>query len=94
MGIYNNGTIFGIRIYNFNEDEFSNTLFEEKYDEVMSYQQMREAYIFYNILYDKKDIHFKIYTESISTYNSNNKEKIMMWYPISLNEFLEKFESS
>ena len=91
MGIYSNGTIFGIRIYNFNDDEFSNTLFEEKYDEVMSYHQMREAYLFYTILYDKKDIHFKIYTESISTYNSNNKEKIMMWYPLSLDDFLEKF---
>jgi hypothetical protein len=121
MGIYNNGTIFGIRIYNFNEDEFSNILFEEKYDEIMSHEQMREAYLFYAILhlctfktptkwavmteqcdadcafkirnsvYDKKDIHFKIYTESISTYDSNNKEKIMMWYPLSLDNFLEKF---
>ena len=47
MGIYSNGSIFGIQIYNFNEDDLSNILFEEKYDEVMSYHQMREAYLFY-----------------------------------------------
>jgi hypothetical protein len=34
MGIYTNGSIFGISIYNFNDDDLSNTLFEEKYDEV------------------------------------------------------------
>ena len=91
MGIYAGDRIFGIRIYNFNDDDFSNTLFEEKYDEIMSNEQMREAYLFYTILNDKKDIHFKIYTESISTYDNNNKEKVMMWYPLSLNDFLEKF---
>ena len=91
MGIYSNGSIFGIQIYNFNDNDFSNILFEEKYDEVMSYQQMREAYIFYNILYDKKDIHFKIYTECSSTLNPYNKEIFMEWYPMSLDTFLEKF---
>ena len=40
MGIYNHGSIFGIRIYNFNDDDFANILFEEKYDEIMSYGQM------------------------------------------------------
>jgi len=91
MGIYSNGTIFGIRIYNFNEDDLSNTLFEEKYDEIMSHEQMREAYLFYAILYDKKDVFFKIYTECISTIDINNKERIMMWYPLSLDGFLENF---
>jgi hypothetical protein len=89
MGIYNNGNIFGIRIYNFN-DEISNTLFEEKYYEIMTHEQMREAYLFYTILNDKKDVFFKIYTECITTYGIN-KEKCMMWYPLSLNHFLEKF---
>jgi hypothetical protein len=37
MGIYNNGSIFGIRIYNFNDDDIANILFEEKHDEIMSY---------------------------------------------------------
>jgi hypothetical protein len=47
MGIYNNGNIFGI-IFN---DEISNTLFEKKYDEIMTHEQMREAYLFYTILH-------------------------------------------
>jgi hypothetical protein len=88
MGIYSNGSIFGIQIYNFNEDDVSNILFEEKYDEVMSYHQMREAYIFYSILYDKNNIHFKIYTECSSTYG---KGTYFNWSPMSLNLFLEKF---
>ena len=32
MGIYSNGKIFGLRIY-FNDNDFANTLFEEKYYE-------------------------------------------------------------
>ena len=88
MGIYSNGDIFGIQIYNFNEDDVSNILFEEKYDEVMSYHQMREAYIFYSILYDKNNIFFKIYTECGSTYGEGS---YFNWSPMSLNLFLEKF---
>ena len=91
MGIYANGSIFGISIYNFNDDDFSNTLFEEKYDEIMSHEQMREVYLFYNELNDKNNLFFKIYTECSSTLNTYNKEQFMMWYPISLNVFLEKF---
>jgi hypothetical protein len=55
MGIYSNGNIFGVQIYNFNDDDISNILFEEKYDEVMSYIQMREAYLFYTNLNDKNN---------------------------------------
>ena len=91
MGIYSNGSIFGIQIYNFNDNDFSNILFEEKYDEVMSYHQMREAYLFYTNLNDKNEIHFKIYTECSSTLNPYNKEIFMEWYPMSLDTFLEKF---
>ena len=90
MGIYSNGSIFGIQIYNFNDNCISNILFEEKYDEVMSYHQMREAYIFYSILYDKNNIFFKIYTECSSTL-SYNRDNFMMWQPLPLDIFLEKF---
>ena len=31
MGFYGNGSIFGIQIYNFNNKDVSNVLFEEKY---------------------------------------------------------------
>ncbi len=91
MGIYSNGSIFGISIYNFNDDDVSNTLFVNKFCEIMSHEQMRESYLFYNELHDKNNISFKIYTECSSTLNKYDKENFMAWYPISLNEFLEKF---
>ena len=92
MGIYSSGKIFGICIYNFNDDDYSNTLYEEKYDEIMSYMQMREAYLFYTQLNDKNNIFFKIYTECSSTLNGhNNNINYMDWQPVSLNSFLEKF---
>ena len=88
MGIYYNGSIFGIQIYDFNDNDVSNILFEEKYDEVMSYQQMREAYIFYTELNNKNELRFQYYTECSSTYD---KGTFFNWYPISLDIFLEKF---
>ena len=78
MGVYSNDSIFGIQIYNFNENDISNILFEKKYDEVMSYNQMKEAFLFYNNLNDKNNkIFFKIFTECISTL-SYNKDNFMM----------------
>ena len=93
MGIYSNGSIFGIQIYNFNDVDVSNILFEEKYNEVMSYHQMREAYLFYTNLDDKNKIFFKMYTECISTL-SYNRDNIMMWYPLPLDTFLDLFAHS
>ena len=94
MGIYSNGSIFGIQMYNFNDDDSSNILFEAKYDEVMSYIQMRETYLFYNNLNDKNRIFFKIYTECSSTFDKYNKDNFMMWQPLPLDTFLEKFGGS
>jgi hypothetical protein len=91
MGIYANGNIFGIRIYNFNDDDLANILFEEKYDEIISHEQMREAYLFYTELTNKNDIRFQYYTECSSTLDIHETNS-MMWYPISLNIFLEKFD--
>jgi len=91
MGIYSNGNIFGLQIYNFNDDDLANTLFEQKYDEIMSYQQMREAYLFYNLLHDKNGISIRIYTECSTTYDKHNKGKFMMWHPISVEQFVERF---
>ena len=96
MGIYSNGRICGIQMYNFNDDDISNILFEEKFDEIMSHEQMREAYLFYtnltnlNNLNDKNKVCFKMYTECISTL-SHNRDSFMLWYPLSLDTFLEKF---
>lgn len=91
MGIYDSGNIYGIRIYNFNDDDFSNTLYERKYNVTMNYKQKIEAYLFYANLNNKKDLFFKIYTDCSTTYDINNKEKFMRWYPMSLDLFLEKF---
>ena len=90
MGLYRNGSIFGIQMYNFNDDDISNILFEEKYDEVMSYIQMREAHLFYDNLNDKNNIRIKIYIECSSTL-SYNKDNFMMWQQLPLDTFLEKF---
>ena len=88
MGIYNNGSIFGIRIYNFNDDDFANILFEKIYDEMICYGQMRETYLFYTELHNKNELRFQYYTECSSTYG---EEIYLDWYPMSLNLFLEKF---
>ena len=90
MGIYSNGNIFGIRIYNMNEDDFSNTLFEQKYNVIMNDEQKKEAYSFYTELNNKNEIFFKIHTECSSSYEKGT-ESFMMWYPMSLNQFIETF---
>ena len=90
MGIYTSGKIFGIKIYTFDDDDISYTLFERKYDVIMTVEQMKEAYLFYTELHDKNNVRLKIYTEFSSTYNKENKN-YMDWHPISLNVFLEKF---
>lgn len=87
MGIYTNGTIFGIKIYNFNEDDFANILFEKKYDEIITHEQMREIYLFYTKLNNKNEIRFQYYTECSSTYGEGT---FFSWYPMSLDLFLEK----
>ena len=86
MGIYTSGAIFGIRIYNFNDDDFVNILFEEKYNEIMTSEQMREAYLFYTEL-NNNEIRFQYYTECSSTYGEGT---YFNWCPMSFNLFLEK----
>jgi len=101
MGIYDSGSIFGIKMYNFNDDDISNILFEKTYNEIMSDEEKKEAYLFYKTwendykycekyteLNNNNEIRFQYYTECSTTYG---KEKCLMWYPMSLNIFLEKF---
>jgi hypothetical protein len=88
MGIYDSGCIFGIKIYNFNDDDFENILFEKTYNEIMSYEEKKKVYLFYTELNNKDEILFKYYTQCSSTYGEEN---FFMWYPLSLNLFLEKF---
>jgi hypothetical protein len=92
MGIYSNGTIFGIIIFNFTNDNFSNVLFEKKYDKMMTATQKEQAYIFYTSLDTDGAYYFQICTECTSTYDISNTPKIQMaWYPLSLDAFLSKF---
>lgn len=96
MGIYTNGAICGIRMYNFNDDDFANILFEDKSDEIMSRERMREAFLFYtglnnglnNELNNKNEIYFQYYTECSSTYGEGT---YFNWCQLPLNVFLEKF---
>jgi len=88
MGIYDNGNIFGIKMYNFNDDDFANILFEKTYNEIMSDDEKKKAYLFYTKLDNKVEIHFQYYTECSSTFG---EEIYFNWYPMSLNLFLEKF---
>ena len=90
MGIYTSGKIFGIKIYTFNDDDISYTLFERKYDVLMTVEQTKEAYLFYTELHDKNNLCFRIYTEFSSTHNIKN-ENYMDWHRISENIFYEKF---
>jgi len=89
MGIYDSGRIFGIKIYNFNDDIFANVLFEKTYNEIMSDEEKKKAYIFYIELSNKNEIRFEYYSECSSTYGE--EDTFLMWYPMSLNLFLEKF---
>ena len=92
MGIYDSGRIFGIKMYDFNDDDdFSNILFERTYNEIMSNEEKKKVYLFYTFyteLNTNNKIRFQYYTECSSTYG---KGTFLMWYPISLDIFLEKF---
>lgn len=88
MGIYDNGTIFGIKMYNFNDDDLPNILFEKTYNEIMSDEEKKKTYLFYTELNDKHGIRFQYYTECSSTYGEGF---FLRWHPMSLNLFLEKF---
>jgi hypothetical protein len=88
MGIYNNGGIFGIKMYNCNDDDFANILFEKTYNEIMSDEEKKKAYLFYTELNNNNEIHFQYYTECSSTYD---KGFFLMWYPMSLDIFLKTF---
>ena len=75
-------------MYNFNDDDFANILFEKRYNEIMNYEEKKKAYLFYTELNKKNEIHFQYYTECSSTYG---EVFYFMLYPMSLNIFLEKF---
>lgn len=88
MGIYDSGIIYGIKIYNFNNDGIENILLEKIKKEVMSDEEKKEIFDYYDQLEEKKNISFLYYTECSSTYGKDN---YLAWYPMSINLFIQKF---
>lgn len=88
MGIYDSGNIFGIKMYNFNDDDLSNILFEKTYTKIMSDEEKKKTYLFYTELNNKNKIHFQYYTECSSTYGEGT---YFNWFTMPVNLFLEKF---
>jgi hypothetical protein len=86
MGIYTNGSILGIRIYQ--QYETTTDLLKTKTNQPLNGEQMKNAYAFYQALENKENIFFHIYTECCSTKDSNT---FMAWFPITLETFLETF---
>jgi hypothetical protein len=93
MGIYSNGTIFGIKIYAFSEKaDYSTILYEQVYDTIMTDEQKLEAYVFYTeVAHLSNQIRFQVYTECMSTLEPNDKTTFKNWWSISLEQFLEHF---
>lgn len=85
MGIYAKDAIFGIKIYNFNEDDFATILFEEKYSTPMTSAQLNKAYTFYTKLDNKTEIRLQYYTEC-----SSEGTTYFDWVPMTLHLLLEK----
>lgn len=88
MGIYPSGIIYGIKIYNIIDDNAYN-LYVMQCHAVMSIEKRKEAKKFYENLQEptKSSARFLIYTEC----SSPAEDDFMMWYPISLDVFLDKF---
>lgn len=88
MGIYPSYDVYGIRIYKF-IDDISATLFEIKYDVIMTKEMLNDIKLVYEELCEnnKDQIFFQIYTECSSTYD---KDIFMQWIPINFDIFLQK----
>lgn len=107
LGLYDNGKVFGIHMYiYYYEGEHINVVYEKKYDELMSDEQKKEAYLFYTELKNKNTELNKNQPPELEEYSMNNNNEIhflyytecrfdgkyiLRWHPMSLELFLEKF---
>jgi len=90
MGIYTDCSLFGIRIYVIDDDDFYTiTLFELKQDVLMSDEQIKKVYLFYEKSENKEKLLFQIYTNCSSTLYEKGVFK--MWYKIETSNFLQLF---
>lgn len=83
MGIYTNGSIFGIKITS-NTINGINILYEKQYNTIMNREQIQDAYLFYMSLSKNQNpdsIELQGYMEYSSTYENGT---FMMWSPITI----------
>jgi hypothetical protein len=93
MGIYSNGRIYGIKIYNVNDDDTISILYEEKGVNEMTHAQIRESHLLYSNLENKNDVFVRVYMECTSTLGGNNllytnNNVFYDWFPISIDRFI------
>jgi hypothetical protein len=88
MGIYPSNKVYGIRIYNYINDDF-NLIFEKKYDTEMTSEMIHEVKLFYDIsIQYLEPIHYKIFTEYSCTHEKDKNNIILMdWFKISYDDF-------
>lgn len=83
MGIYTNGSIFGIKITS-NTIDGINILYEKQYNTIMNREQIQDVYLFYMTLiqnHNPDGIKLEGYMEYSSTYENGT---FMMWSPITI----------
>lgn len=86
MGIYSNNSVFGVQISNVNDEGDVNIIFELKCDTIMSDEQKRDVKEYYEDLYNKQNIIFSVYADSIY-----GKRVFKQWFPISTKQFIDIF---
>lgn len=91
MGIYSNGCIYGVRLYRYSDEDATTTLFEALQENILTAEQMRRAYDFYTVLEDTSNVRVEVYTECSCTYNMEETQYFMMWQPMHVEAFLDKF---
>lgn len=91
MGIYSNGCIYGVILYRNSGDDVKTVLFEAIQETILTAEQMSRVYDFYTVLEDTSTVKVEVYTECCCTYNMEETHYFMMWQPMSVQVFLDKF---
>lgn len=84
------GDVYGIKIYNM-VDGKQNSLFKKKYRTKIGEKTIKETKLFYESLRENNtdNVYFKIYVEYENNYRFDTP--YMIWLPIPLDVFLQKF---
>lgn len=78
MGIYSNGTIYGVSLYLDNR-----SIIERTYEQKMTGPQIQEIKNLYNSLSieDKHNITVRFYTSAVTTCDPCSTSPFMTWFP-------------